>query len=351
MTMNNIRFEDSNIACISDIHIGVHQSSGLWHGITMDFVTWFKQELIKRDIRDIVICGDVNNDRNEISVSTMCVINKFFNELKDFNIIILVGNHDAYYRDRSDINSLSLLGGWDNITIIDEVTTIEQFDKTYTFVPWAVPIEDVPKSDIIFGHFDITGFKMSRSKICADGINSYEIIDKGNLVVSGHFHLRDERKYTDGTILYLGSPYELSWRECGDTKGFYGLDLKTNKFDFVENTISPKHKKIRLSELLAAGKITQDLKDEFPGNFISFIIDTEVNTDKIDNLVTKLSALKPLSIKSDFEIENKYSVDDANYEFTGVDIPQAIEEFVNLLDIEKKKDVLNITLELLKQAE
>ena len=345
-----MKFSQEKIACISDLHIGVHQSNSVWHNITLNFITWFKKQLKEKGIKDIVICGDINNDRNEIPLSSMCVVNKVFNMLKEFNIFVLVGNHDAYYRDRSDINSIALLDGWDNITVLDDVVTFDQFDNKITFAPWAADLERIPPSDIVFGHFGITGFKMSKGKICAEGINSNDIIDKGNLVISGHFHLREERKYRNGTILYLGSPYELSWGECGDPKGFYIVDLISKKFDFMENTVSPKHKKIRLSELLATKKITKDIKKEFPGNFISFIVDQDVNTDKIDALVNRLSALKPISIKTDWELDSKYNMDELNYEFTGVDIPEAIEEFINMLEIENKKDVLEITLDLFKRV-
>jgi len=345
-----MHFSKNKICCISDFHFGVHQDNSIWHNISLNFIKDLKQKLINMNIKDIVICGDVNNDRNEISLNTMFIINKAFKMLKDFNIFILVGNHDAYYRDRSDINSLSLLDGWDNINVYDTITTINEFDQTITFCPWATELEKIPKSDVLFGHFGITGFKMSKGKICAEGLNSYDILGKSSLIISGHFHLREERKYKDGTILYLGSPYELNWGESGGKKGFYILDLISKTYEFIENTNSPKHKKIRLSELIATKKLTRDIRKEFPGNFISFIVDHDVDLDKIDMLINKLSMLKPLSIKTEFDLENKYNIDDLNYEFTGVDIPAAIEEFINMLEVENKKDILNITLELYKQS-
>lgn len=343
-------FKQSKIAVVSDLHFGVHQNNQTWHTIAIDFAKWFKKQLIKNKIQDIVICGDVNNDRNEISVNTMHVVNQVFKLWKNFNIKIIIGNHDAYYKDRCDVNSLSVFAEWSNIDLIDEVACIDQFENRICFCPWSTEMDDIPKSDIIFGHFDVTGFKMNKNKICAEGIPSHKLIDKGSLVVSGHFHTKDERKYNNGTILYTGSPYELNWGDCNEERGFYLLDLESKEHTFICNNISPKHKKIRLSEFLALKKITQTFKKEFTGNFVKFIIDQNITTDKLDILINKLNSLGPISLQTEFELDQKYISDEFSFDSIGVDISETIQEFINLLDLKNKKEVLNYTLELYKKV-
>jgi len=349
--MKEVNFIDSEICVISDLHIGVHQSSHIWHKIVVDFAEWLKIQLHQQGIRDIVIAGDCWHDRNEVSVLTMHIATQFFKILGEFNIIILVGNHDAYYKDRADVNSIDIFNGWGNIHIINEITTIKAFDNTITFVPWSAKLNDIPLSDLIFGHFEIASFKMSKNKICASGINSMELIEKAPLIMTGHFHFRDERNFQNGTILYTGSPYELDWSDSGTTKGIHTLDLKTLKYNFIPNHISPKHIKFRLSEVLnTQTEMLETLKQQTPGNFINFVIDKEVSSDKIDVLIHKLTALQPLYVRTEFFDETKYNIDDLNYEFTGVDIPSAISEFINMIDIKDKQEVLNLTLELYKKA-
>ena len=106
--MKEVNFIDSEICVISDLHIGVHQSSHIWHKIVVDFAEWLKIQLHQQGIRDIVIAGDCWHDRNEVSVLTMHIATQFFKILGEFNIIILVGNHDAYYKDRADVNSIDI---------------------------------------------------------------------------------------------------------------------------------------------------------------------------------------------------------------------------------------------------
>ena len=120
---------------------------------------------MNQEIKDIFILGDVFHHRSEISVNTLSVSQQFFKILEDFNIIILVGNHDAYYRDRSDVNSISIFDGWSNITTIDESYSDNFFGKTLSFWPWGCPIENIPESDILFGHFEIESFRKTKKQI------------------------------------------------------------------------------------------------------------------------------------------------------------------------------------------
>ena len=83
---------------------------------------------------------------------------------KSFNILILVGNHDAYYKDKSDVNSLSIISGWENITVVSEPTQIECFNRKFMICPWGTAVSEMKKSDIIFGHFEIQSFKFNQHR-------------------------------------------------------------------------------------------------------------------------------------------------------------------------------------------
>lgn len=341
----NIRH--SKIACISDLHYGIHQNSDVWHTIALNQATWFKQQLISNGIQDIIIAGDIFNNRNEISVSTLHVVNEIFKLWRNFNIIIIPGNHDAFYKDRSDIHSLGLLGGWDNITVINEPITINAFERTIGFCPWAADFTKLKGCDVIFGHFAINNFKVTPVKICDEGVDSQALLDIAPLVISGHFHYADERTYSKGVIKYLGCPYEMYWGDYGDKKGIYFLDLLKLKFEFIENTISPKHKKLMLTELIAAGTIPDYWATEIQNNIVSFVIDKNVDPDKLTLISNKIQSMKPLSFKIDYD-SNEYrtSADGLSAELAGIDIPSCINEFVQQLDINYKNEVIDYTIDL-----
>jgi DNA repair exonuclease SbcCD nuclease subunit len=346
-----VKIHKERVCCFSDVHIGVHQNNAFWLNVTQKFITWVKDKLTKEGIQDIILCGDLFHYRDEISVSTIHAASEFLEQLKEFNIIMLVGNHDAYYKDRSDVNSLTPFSGWSNIQIISQVKTSENFNQTLTFVPWGTSMQHIPESDIIFGHFEIESFKMNSHKICDKGINASDLLAKSKLVVSGHFHLRDERKYSNGTILYLGSPYQMDFGDVDNVKGIYLLDLKTKKYEFIENGDYPKHVKINLSDLIKEKGLSENVKKLFTNNITKFIIDKNITADEIDFLLNKLASLKPITITVDYVANfNKFDVQNDNHtDLSGVDIPKAIEDFVNMLEINNKKEIIDYTVELYKK--
>ena len=347
-----MKLNNSKVCCVSDIHIGVHQNSTQWHDIAINWARWLRDELKSKDISDIIISGDVFHYRDEIAVNTIHFVSDVLELWKDFNIIMLVGNHDAYYKDRSDVNSLSILSGWDNITVVDDQVTEILYNKKVTFCPWGTKIDEIPNSDIIFGHFEIQSFKQNGFKVCTEGITTKDILGKAPLTISGHFHLREERIYDEGTILYLGNPFQMDFGDVDGVKGYYILDIPSSKFQFFENVHSPKHKKIKLSELVEVGDLTPDVCNDFKNNFVKFIIDRNISPNDVDKLLSKLTSLNPLNINVDYTINfNKYQIEeDIRTDFTGIDIKTAISEFVNLLEIENKSEVEKCTIELFKKC-
>ena len=352
MTSTEVFLRDTKVCCISDIHVGVHQNSNQWHEITLKWATWLAKALKKKNISDIIISGDFFHYRDEIAVNTIHFATTVLNIWEDFNIIILVGNHDAYYKDRSDVNSLSVLNGWNNITVLSSPTTVNLFNQKVTFCPWGTAISQIPKSDVIFGHFEIQSFRQNSFSICADGTRASDLLKKSSLIISGHFHLRDERHYEAGDIVYLGNPFQMDFGDAESIKGYYILDFETLDYEFTENKISPKHKKLHLSKLVEAGTITNDTKADLKGNFIKFIIDKNISPDEVDIVLQKFVSHNPVSVNIDYAVNyNKYKLDEgAIHDFSGIDAEAAIKEFIQLMDIDNKQEVIDYTVGLYRKS-
>lgn len=346
MTVN---ITNRKVCCVSDIHVGVHQNSAMWHDITLNWARWLSAELRQHKIKDILIMGDLFHYRDEIAVNTIHVVSDILEIWKDYNIILLVGNHDAFYKDKSDINSLSILRGWNNIEVISTPTKVTAFNKQLMFCPWGTTTKQIDKCDIIFGHFEITSFKFNQHKICEDGINSKELFKKSPLVITGHFHLREERQYKEGQILYLGNPFQMDFGDVYSTKGYYILDIVDGDFNFHENAISPCHQKIKLSTLVEQQTITNEVRNTFKNNIVKLIIDKNVAPDDMDILLKRFLELDSISITVDYDVNfNKFGlIDETDHDFSGVDIAVAIEEFVGMLEeVPDKKDIIKHTINL-----
>jgi len=340
------------VAIFSDLHLGVHSNSTAWHNYAIEWANWFKDDCKRKNIKDIIFCGDWHHNRSEISVNTLQVSADILDILSDFNIIAITGNHDMYYKHRTDVNSLSIFKKRRNVTILNDPETIEAFDRTITFCPWNTNVKDVPKSDILFGHFEIETFKMNSYKVCEDGLKVKDLLEKSSLIISGHFHTRHLKKFGRGTILYVGNPFQMDFGDVGNTKGYYILNLDNMEYEFIHNIVSPNYIKISLSELVREGNITSYVKHLVTNNIVKLKVDMNISQDDMDILLQKLSLLKPESLTVDYDINFNRLIDntDDKEDLSGIDIPQAVEEFVNLLEIKNKKEIIDYTLGLYEKS-
>jgi DNA repair exonuclease SbcCD nuclease subunit len=347
---NEITTHSNKICCIADLHIGVHQNSIYWHDTALNWAKWLGRELAEKNIKDIFILGDTFHYRDEIAVNTLHTVNEIFKIWKKFNITVLVGNHDAYYKDRSEINSISIFDGRKNVNVISTTTQAVLYGKKIALVPWGETVTELEKQDVIFGHFEIESFKMNSFKMCDKGTKTSELLDKADLVLTGHFHLREERDYGGKRIVYVGNPFEMDFGDTGSTKGYYILDFNNLGLEFFNNNISPCHKKVLLSELINS-KDKIDVKNIIENNIVKLIIDKQIASDDIDALIKKFSAYKPFSLSVEYVVNNTIAiVDDTAVDMSGIDIEKAIHEFINMLDISEKEDIINYCLELYKHC-
>jgi len=59
------------------------------------------------------------------------------------------------------------------------------------------------------------------------------------LTISGHYHGQSHVRSTDSTIIYVGSPYQMTFNNVGEKHGYWVME-SSGKFSFTENTVSPK---------------------------------------------------------------------------------------------------------------
>ena len=340
------------VAIFSDLHLGVHSNSSDWHNYAVEWAHWFRDECRSKGIKDLIFAGDWHHNRSEISVNTLQISADILDILSEFNLIAITGNHDIYYKHRTDVNSLSIFKNRKNVTVLEEYETLEAFDKKISFCPWNTATKDIEESDLIVGHFEIETFKMNTYKTCEEGVKVKDLLKKSELVISGHFHTRHEKKFGAGTILYVGNPFQMDFGDAGNQKGYHILDLDTMEYEFFANNISPNYNKISLSDMVQAGEITPIIRAKFTNNIVKVKIDMNISQEDMDILQRTLSCLKPEVLTYDYDInfnrilDNKEDIED----LSGVDIEQAIEEFVNSLEPSNKKAIIDYTLGLYERC-
>jgi DNA repair exonuclease SbcCD nuclease subunit len=282
-----------NILITGDWHVGVRGDSDTYQKI---FETWITDFLLptirKHDVKAIAILGDIFDNRNSINVKSqnlaLWAIRYLLDSETRLEIYMLLGNHDIYYRNQREINSLKIFENMDRVCVINHISKYSFEDnRFFTFVPWIVSEEDlkvIGKGDVVLGHFELNGFEMTRGGIKeTKGMNLSYFTDRFSKVFSGHFHLRND--------YYVGNPFQMNWGDTEDQKGVQILDTKNLSSVFIPNTISPIYKKVYLSQI----KNKTFLLNEIKNNFIKIYLD-EPYTDKILQKIEEVvQSKKPLS--------------------------------------------------------
>lgn len=345
-------FDTKKIAIFTDIHIGVHRDSPVWHQIALDWTDWFVKQVKDKNIQNVLFCGDFFHNRSSVDLTTLQTGAKIIEKLKDFNLLMIAGNHDSYYKNNASVNSLSPFRGKKNIFVVDEtpLNIVSGNNLKICLCPWGTEVSDIPNCDLLVGHFEIVNFKMNHHKVCDHGLDSNNLLDKAKLVISGHFHLREHRKYSNGkSILYLGSPYEMDFGERGQTKGIYFLDTQTLEVEFLENSLTPKHIKIKVSDLLSGNIKPEQLPSLLNNNFIAVDVDKKMDTQTLDLIISKFAQHQPKHVRTDFNIFEQMQLSATETEEFSFDIDQALHEFVDLLETKvSKKEILDKCLEFYK---
>ncbi len=347
MDMLKINPKNDKVLFFSDLHLGVHQNSQTWHNISLELAEWINQTMKQHKLDTIFFAGDVFHDRHEIGVSTLHVAKKFFGALKDYKIHLIPGNHDAFLSSTVEVNSVEILEN-KNIFVYSTPTTISVNDKTVTFCPWKTQIKQLSKVDMLVGHFEIANFKMNSTKICDHGDTSTDLLEVADHIITGHFHYREFREYDNKKyILYLGSPYEMDFGDRDQQKGVSIIDFNDFSVSFIENKITPKHFRVKISDILTrnAGNLPSLVKN----NIVSLYVDSKIETLTLDLLISKLTQYSPLQFRTEFNILDGAQVDTKDVKKLSIDIETAFCEFIEHVETRAtKKEVLDKCIEMYK---
>lgn len=235
------------IAILNDTHCGIRNSSDIFIRYQERFYSEvFFPYLLENGIKKIVHLGDYYEHRRYINFKALNSNRRvFLDKLREYGIHmdIVPGNHDTYYKNTNELNSLKELMGHytDEVNIIMEPTVMDYDGLKFGLIPWIAPdIEEqcydfiqTTDAQIIGGHFELVGFDMLRGVPCTHGMRP-DNLKRFELVMSGHFHT----KSWQDNIHYLGSQMEFFWNDAHDPKHFHVLDTEDRTLEQVENPIT-----------------------------------------------------------------------------------------------------------------
>ena len=184
--------------------------------------------------------GDAFDSRKSIDYQSLEWSKRVvFDHLKKYDVHMIIGNHDTYYKNTNNVNSPGLLlQTYSNIKTYSEASEVKIGGLKILFLPWinqenqeqTLKLIQKTTSKVAMGHLELQGFRVNRQLIMDHGLDS-KMFDKFERVYSGHYHTRS----TNGTVFYLGNPYEMYWTDVNDTRGFHIFDTETLEHTPINN--------------------------------------------------------------------------------------------------------------------
>ena len=289
------------LALVNDTHFGARSDSLPFDAYFRKFYDeFFFPTLAEREIKTVLHLGDIFDRRKYMNYNTLKSCKEyFFDQAKDLNIDMHVvpGNHDTYFKNTNDVNAPELLlQEYENVTVYPEITELEFDGRKILFVPWICSdtyestMEMVKRTDaeVCFGHFEFSGFQMYKGMPNEHGMD-HHAFERFDLVCSGHYHHRSSRD----NVVYLGNPYEITWSDFNDARGFNIYDTETNELEFLENPHRMFHK-------IFYNDVDDDVEYDLTnlvGGCVKVIVVKKENFTKFDKLIDALYSCNLVELK------------------------------------------------------
>jgi hypothetical protein len=296
------------VAIITDQHFGARKNSKLFHDYFLKFYNEvFFPTLEQYGITTVIDMGDTFDSRKGIDFSALSwAKDNYYDRLQEMGIKVhtIVGNHTAYYKNTNQVNAVDLLlREYDNVIVYSEPTEVLLDKLNVLFLPWInqeneeLSLNTIKKTSCrcAMGHLELQGFRVNRQILMEHGLES-ELFKKFETVFSGHYHTRSD----NGTVFYLGNPYEMFWTDVGDTRGFHIFDTDTLEKTPINNPFTLFHN-IYYED---TNHQTFDTR-EYENKIVKVIVRKKSDTKKFEKFIDKLysAGVAELKIVENFQLQ------------------------------------------------
>ena len=343
------------IALVTDTHFGARNDNTAFADYFGKFYTdIFFPYLKENNIDTIIHLGDIVDRRKYINYQTQAHMQKAFIDPiieNNYTMHVIIGNHDTYYKNTNEINSMQQLygtTGYEKIKWYDNNPAVINFDGCdIMLLPWLCSnniepfMKEVDKTtaQVLFGHLELKGFEMYRGAINDHGFDS-SLFNKFDIVCSGHFH----HKSTVGNINYLGSPYEITWSDFDDPRGFHIFDTDSRAIEFVKNPYTMFNKIFYDDENQTMEYVVNQNYERLANSYVKVIIKNKTNPYWFDMFMEKLEKVNPIHIQV---VEDHLNLDlesDDDIVSEAEDTMTILHKYIDNLEVNVNKTQLETTI-------
>jgi DNA repair exonuclease SbcCD nuclease subunit len=231
-----------------------------------------------------------------------------------------------------------------DISYFDKATVREYDGTEILLLPWicssnydeSMKIVRETSAQICFGHLEIQGFMMYRDGLaCQNGLTP-EVFSRFDVVCSGHFHHRS----TMENINYLGSPYEMTWSDYNDSRGFHVFDTEKRTLTFVRNPYKLFHKIVYDDSKMSLKDVMSKDYSVYTDSYVKVIISSKNNPYVLDKLLDNLYQSNPHNVAI---VDDHKNINEQSEEEIGVDAEDTLtvlRKYVSNIDISDNEKYL-----------
>lgn len=234
---------------MTDIHFGLKSNSQVHNDDCLNFVKWATATARAKGCETCFFLGDWHNNRASINIVTLNYSLRALEHLNEnFDVVYFIpGNHDLYYRDKRDIQSVAWATHLGRIKIVNDWFS----SGDVVIAPWLVG-DDFKRlkklnGQYMFGHFELPGYLMNAMVAMPDhGDVRAEDLQGFGHVFSGHFHKRQTKK----NVTYIGNCFPHNYADAGDDeRGMMILEWGKEP-EYHSWPDQPRYRVFKLSDVL-----------------------------------------------------------------------------------------------------
>jgi DNA repair exonuclease SbcCD nuclease subunit len=338
------------VAIITDTHWCARKSSRLFQDhFELFYNNVFFPTLEQYGITTVIHMGDAFDSRKSIDFFGLDWTRRVVLEpLSQYDVHLITGNHDCYFKNTNNVNSPELLlSEYENIKTHSEPTEIKVGNLDILLLPWinsenletSLKMIQKTKCKVAMGHLELNGFSPYKGHIMDSGMDA-TIFKTFKKVFSGHYHTRSD----NGTVYYLGNPYEIYWNDVNDTRGFTIFDTETLEHFPVNNPYRMFYNIYYEDTSYQTFNIR-----EYENKIVRVIVRKKSDQKQFEKFIDKLytANLAELKIVENFQIQESEEFE----AFESEDTFSILQRYVNESECElNKTTITNILEEVYKEA-
>jgi predicted phosphodiesterase len=338
------------VGILTDTHFCARKSSKLFQDyFELFYKNVFFPTLEQYGITTVIHMGDAFDSRKSIDFAGLDWTRRVVLEpLSSYDVHLITGNHDCYFKNSNKVNSPELLlSEYQNIKTYSEPTEIKVGDLGVLLLPWinsenserSLKMIQKTKCKVVMSHLELNGFSPYKGHIMDSGMDA-TIFNNFKKVFSGHYHTRSD----NGTVYYLGNPYEIYWNDVNDTRGFTIFDTETLEHFPVDNPYRMFYN-IYYED---TPHQTFDIR-EYENKIVRVIVRKKSNQKHFEKFIDKLYTANVAELKI---VENFQVQDIEEFEaFESEDTFSILQRYVNESECDLNKNTItNILEEVYKEA-